>query len=521
MGFAVPYMYEDYLPQSELNRLPVTDPVFHEYAVVHANPNRTVTSYIIPALVGKDAESKDDEAPIARGRNPQKLIDGYQDKYKNFPQQVGLAYKIMIEFEEKTPAIEVIGQVPHDVIYKDNTQNETARALSGGGATFKDRAKNVLKGGLRRALKDKEDSYIFWPGVDSVIDHNIRVPLRGSFRIDLHMMKRDRSGVPVSFVRGGYSLPRAGKDTMSAASRKVQQIFRSQIEMKFKGTRLTTKNLYVRRYSDFEGNGVILTFQIGEGEESAQLVDVEYIVGNLRTDSVVRNFQVPAPLPNRDDSAPEPPADTTGLKDPNLDLAELDKREDEDAPLPEEPKLAQIHCNASDYDHVVGLAMALDFHIATNADEFESEKLKQLEQSCAIIKDYAHTMEANNGAAPEHIPNNVSTAINHAVDSLYYEPIGLQSRWEIMITRNPTTVLEKTKEIIAKLTAGDALTGLKRAQHVIKRNTVLIPQLKKIRAAANRIQSKSGALMTDASAEKKAITEIIAIIDKFNPGFAT
>lgn len=517
MGFAVPYMYEDYLPQAELNRLPVTDPVFHEYAVVHANPNRTVTSFIIPALVGKDAESKDDEAPIARGRDPKPYLDLYTTKKEDGGYKNGAAYVIQIEFEENPPGVEVTGDIKNDMIYKENTSNETARALSGGGTNFKERAKNVLTGGLRRAMKHKEDSYIFWPGVAGVVKHDIRVPLRGSFRIDLWLKNPNNSKTHVSFVRGGYSLPRAGKDTVSAAARKVQQMFRTQVEMKFKGTSLTTKNLYVRRYSDFDGNGVIMTFQVGEGEEKAQLVDVEYIAGNLRVESVISKFQNPMGRATHEAA----PAETFGDNTKKLLAPEA---EEEAPPPPPDYDQAQIHCNASDYDHVVGLAMALDFHIATNADEFESEKLKQLEQSCAIIKDYAHTMEANNGAAPEHIPNNVSTAINHAVDSLYYEPIGLQSRYEIKISRSPGTVLVETSNIIEELKKYDeekaslTLKGFQLTKATIRRNTILIPRLKKIRSAAQKIMLKE-TLLSDTA--KVTIKEIIEAINKYNPGFAT
>jgi len=391
-GVAVPYFYEDMLTQDELSEVPIDDPIFQSYQVLGCNANRTMQQYIIPSLVEMYAKSKDDETPVARGKNPEQL-KGVVD------------YTIRVVVGGKS-ARDVVGQIPRDMIYKENVLNERARAISGGGADFKERAKNLFKGGIRRAMRHAETSYIFWPPTQNVMRADIEVDLAGD--IDVWLIFKDPSGKEqsISYVSAGYELPVAGKSDISAAARKVQQMFRSQLELKFKGSDYSTKNLYVRRYSDFEGNGVILTFEITPGARKARLLDIEYVVDAIR----VKNNVFTGTL------------DSNSMSEKEKQLAQT---------LKESESLIQSKyaCNVRDFEEMVGLSMAIDTFIASPSSSASSATLRDLDAKSAIIKEYVHKMQANNGEAPESIAPEVDTAVMVAMNVMY-EPIEMsQNQW--------------------------------------------------------------------------------------------
>jgi hypothetical protein len=187
--------------------------------------------------------------------------------------------------------------------------------------------------------------------------------------------------------------------------------------MKFKNTDLSTKNLQVRRYSDFQGNGIVLTFEVQPGtRNAAQLVDVEYIANAGLVKSV--------------GEAPTPEGGLTKtLKEAGVG------KDDEDTPPPPPPAdteseiiSSRYACNVRDFEEVVGLAMALDTFIAS--PPINVTNLKDLEAKASIIKEYAHKMHDNQGEAPAVIPPEVDTAVMVALNAMY-EPIGLTAKeWE-------------------------------------------------------------------------------------------
>ena len=465
VGFAVPYYYEDMLTAEELQDMPVDSPIFQSFQVNHYNANRTISQYVVPALVPleKYAQSKDDETPIARGKNPAQL-SGFSN------------YVLKINVQGRT--IEVDGLIPGDMIFKENNMNPKARALSGGGATFKEKARNVFRGGLRRALHHAETSYIFWPRNELIRKNLVEVDLAGDITVSLYLQKTDKTKSSVSYVSAGYKLPVPGKNDVSAAGRKVQQMFRSQLEMKFKGSDLSTKNLYVRRYSDFEGNGIVLTFEITPGSYKAKLVDVEYVVDAERvkgadtvTDDSLKKTLGPLGMTkggsDEDDEAPPPPPD--------------DKEE-----LKKSMISTQYKCNVRDFEDIMGLSMALETFIANDSNQ----NSKSLESHAAIIKEYVHKMQDNQGLAPESIPPEVDVAVMTAVNAMY-EPIGMsQSQWDKKamgtfdnFEKDVDRIIARIKELRTKSSEDDP----SRAKGKIKRGFRTIFQKKPLLADLDRI----------------------------------
>jgi hypothetical protein len=505
VGFAVPYYYEDMLTAEDLQDMPVDSPIFQSFQVNHYNANRTISQYMVPSLVPleKNAQSKDDEAPIARGKNPAKLLT-----------LLNTNYTLRISVQGRT--VDVIGTIPNDMIYKENNTNPTARALSGGGATFKEKARNVFRGGLRRALHHAETSYIFWPQNRRLRENLIEVDLAGD--IEVWLLVKDTSGKEkaISYVTAGYKLPVPGKNDVSAAGRKVQQMFRSQLEMKFKGSDLSTKNLYVRRYSDFEGNGIVLTFEITPGSYKAKLVDVEYVVDAER----VKVAELPTNVPTVDtkDSLKK----TLG----SLGMTKDGSDEDDEAPPPppddkEELKKSMIStqykCNVRDFEDIMGLSMALETFIANDSNQ----NSKSLESHAAIIKEYVHKMQDNQGVAPESIPPEVDVAVMTAVNAMY-EPIGLTPKeWERRVTNaDVSAFVQAVDDIIEKINQIESGKGAVKAgtakgtvtQWVRSaRSNVLRRDLRKAKAAIDK-NEKILSRTTQWDEIQKARTKIMQVI---------
>lgn len=449
-GFMVPYFYEDMLAGEDLAELPLDSPLFQSYEVFHCNANRTISSFTEPSLVEKNAESKDDEAPIARGKSPLK--------------QIGMTgYTLRVVVEGRT--IDVPGLIPQDMIYKENDANPTARALSGGGASFGEKFKNVFRGGMRRALHHAETSYIFWPPNHRLREKLVEVNLAGD--IEVWLLTKDAAGkeIAISNVIAGYKLPIPGKSDLMAGGRKVQQMFRSQIALKFKNSDLSTKNLYVRRYSDFEGNGIILTFEITPGSYKGKLVDIEYIVDAERfKQAEIQDTPAPKGL--------------EGAKD--LDLS--------GAPI----ITSQYKCNVRNFEEMVGLSMALDTFIAAPPPSVSSVSLNlvDLETKSAIIKEFVHKMQENQGEAPEVIPPEVDTAVMTAVNAMY-EPIGMsQSQWDKKAMGTFDNFKADVDRIVARvkeLRTASSQDDPSRAKGKIKRGFRTIFQKKPLLADLDRI----------------------------------
>lgn len=497
VGFAVPYYYEDMLTAEELQDAPVNSPIFQSFQVNHYNANRTISQYMVPSLVPleKYAQSKDDEAPIARGKNPAKLLT-----------LLNTNYTLRISVGGRT--LDVVGQIPNDMIYKENNANPTARALSGGGATFKEKARNVFRGGLRRALHHAETSYIFWPPNHRIRENLVEVDLAGDLEVSLRVKDSTGKEKVISYVNAGYKLPMPGKNDVSAAGRKVQQMFRSQLEMKFKGSDLSTKNLYVRRYSDFEGNGIVVTFEITPGSYKAKLVDLEYIVDAER----VKGAEIPGVTQSEKDSLKKV------LNEPEL------SDDDEAPPPPPDDKVklksmisTQYRCNVRDFEDIMGLSMALETFIANDSNS----NTKTLESHAAIIKEYVHKMQDNQGVAPESIPPEVDVAVMTAVNAMY-EPIGLTPKeWERRVTNaDVSAFVQAVDDIIEKINQIESGKGAVKAgtakgtvtQWVRSaRSNVLRRDLRKAKAAIDK-NEKILSRTTQWDEIQKARTKIMQVI---------
>jgi len=468
-GFAVPYYYEDMLTAEELDEVPVSDPIFQNHQVMHCNANRTISEYMVPSLVEKNAESKDDEAPIARGMNPSRL-------------PVGRKYELDINIGDRK--ITMPGTIPKDMIYLENNANPTARAISGGGKTFGEKVKNIFKGDARRLFHHQSTSYIFWPNNAKLRAENVQVPLSGDVSVALYIMPESGNdeGTRVSYLFAGYKLPSPGKSDISGAARKVQQMFRSQLEMKFKDTGLSTKNMYVRRYADFEGNGIVLTFVVVPGSVQAQLVDVEYMANTSELEylALSKSLEKTPPPPERDDS---------------------------------EIISSRFACDVRNFEEVVGLAMALDTFIASPPTNVSSSgrplDLRDLEAKSAIIKEYAHKMQDNQGEAPTAIPPEVDTAIMVALNTMY-EPIGMsQSQWDKKamgtfdnFKADVDKIVARVKELRSKSAAEDPskLTGkAKRGLRNLFQKKPLLADLDRILKA---IDKRTGSFGEDGASEE-------------------
>lgn len=475
-GFAVPYYYEDMLTAEELEEVPVGDPIFQSHQVMHCNTNRTVSEYMIPSLVEKNAISQDYEGPVARGKNPEDI------------KSIG-KYMLRIQVGEQSEAktYDIYGNIPKDMIFKDNSQNETARAISGGGATTGEKLKNIFKGGLRRALHSQETSYIFWPGAKEFIEKDIKLPsLSESLIISLWVLKPDGNWEEVSNVSTGIRLDRPGGKDVSSVSRRVRQMFRTQLNLKFKSvSNISLDDLVVKRHGDGEGNSVVLTFQITPKSDRARLVDVEYVTDALAFAKFTSNKTL---------SAKE---------------KELMKAAGVDSEKMIESRFA---CDVRNFEEVVGLAMALDTFIASPPSNGGSRKmadLRDLEAKSAIIKEYAHKMQDNQGEAPATIPPEVDTAIMVALNAMY-EPIGMsQSQWDKKamgtldnFKADVDKIVARVKELRTKSKDDDPskLTGkAKRGLRTIFQKKPLLADLDRILKA---IDKRTGSFTEDGASEE-------------------
>jgi hypothetical protein len=310
----------------------------------------------------------------------------------------------------------------------------------------------------------------------------VEVELAGDIEVQLMtgaVLKKNETFI--SNVVAGYQLPIPGKSDVSAFGRKFRQMFRSQVEMKFKGSGLSTKDLYVRRYSDFEGNGIILTFEITPGSYKAKLVDLEYIVDAERF--------------NR--------GQTTTPSERDALTKSLD--EIPDVPERDESLISSRYaCNVRNFEEIMGLSMALETFIANESNQ----NTRALETQAGVIKEYVHKMQENHGVAPNSIPPEVDVAVMTAVNAMY-EPIGMsQSQWDKKalgtfsnFERDVDRIITRLKELRDKSSEEDP----SRAKGKIKRGLRTVFQKKPLLADLDRIlkaiDKRTGSFGEDGASE--------------------
>jgi hypothetical protein len=109
-------------------------------------------------------------------------------------------------------------------------------------------------------------------------------------------------------------------------------------------------------------------------------------------------------------------------------------------------------CDPKDVNAVVGLAMAIDTLLLNMPVDATFNKL---ERSNAIIKQYAHQLQDNNGLAPDYVPNEIYTHIASALD-IGYELVGLRW-WQSAAKEGEDT--SKAELLIAKWETRDKYKG--------------------------------------------------------------
>jgi len=298
-------------------------------------------------------------------------------------------------------SIDYKGRTPTDMIYKGNKTNERAQALAGFGTTFKEKVQ-----GLRRRLYAKEASFIFWPNMKSLDNKTINAStkiLAGDVTVELWI-----EGVKHAQLNAGYELQPKADGFWKNAGRAVKKAFSQQMQLKFPGE--DVKQLQVLSYADSDGNGVLLTFSV-DGLV-ATLVDIEFMTSTkLRPIETALNEFVGEHITER------------------------------------------FICNARDINDVIGLAIALDTHLALRPLESAAAH-KQMETYSGIIKNHAYALEQQEPAASNPSPQ-LHVAISAAMDMLASSPtIGSSvAYWRKKADGTPETFEPLLDAIITKLTA--------------------------------------------------------------------
>ena len=372
----VPYHYEDMLCAEEIAELDPRDPVLQSYSVRCVNADMTVQHKVVPSLVGAEAIAffePQETAPT--GASP---VDDYN-------LEMAKSYRIGVSFDDGQ-VHSVQGQIPKDLIYKGNVYNETANALAGGASVMNkgnskwwNRQKAKL-GGLRRSFSKARDSYVFWPGSNTIYNLNIEVPLSGVAKITLDV----GSGTSL-FVSGGYVLRRNKKRTFS---KNLKGIFDTQLETKLLNVSGldAANNLQMLRAADAEGNVVIITVLVNEGSfASGRLVDIEFIAPRSSMSPDWRKGVV--------DSLSD-----VEMEGSNIDVSSFD-------------------VDPANLEQVIGLTMGLELAMASDPDIAAA-----LDKDAGVIRKYARERSEDPDAP---ISPYVSVSIANAVDVLHthYESV--------------------------------------------------------------------------------------------------
>lgn len=364
-GFAVPYYGEDALTQDEVNELEPSNPVFSAYSVRHAAPNRVVTQAIVPPLVEFNAESKNDTAPKSRGTKP-------PDSLTNYALSVTV---ISYEPNAKSAQYMFAGQVPKDMVYPKNRNNEKASKLA-----------NLFLRGLTATT----NHLIFWPH-DDVVANPINCPLQCDVNFELFLFKdgqEEYSASPDARLNTGFSAQQTKDGVFSSLGRRVREKMQRQLSIKFQGDNISTDDLHMRRYGDGAGNGVILTFKQLPKQNVVQIVDIEFLMPamNVPLATVENCLQI------------TPTTLSTDV----------------------------YKCDPKSYQDVSALVMSIGQTLAIQGDLMDEQEVHALNKCKGVITAYAHEMEANQGQSPHaFVPSSVQAAIGSALD-ITYEHIGAQ-----------------------------------------------------------------------------------------------
>lgn len=411
----VPYYWEDLLPESEVMALPMDDPVHAAYSVRHRNHNGTIHQRIQPSLLetvdGRAISFTAKGEFLGRGAAP--------NTEAGTPGALDKSYTIEVVSGDARASIS--GDTKEDMIYLRNKDNAAARELSGGGRGL------FRGGGLRRRLTKRSQKYVFWPPPANVYNAGIMVPVFGG-DIDLTI----RVGGKRLSMEGAYKLNLA----RSSMSKSVKKIFDFQLRTKFRRSEsakalpgnISTKDVQVLRAQDLRGNQVALAFLVNPGDALAQLIDIEFMVGQNQ----LKEDAAPA-VPPRDDDG-----DDSGYE-PHPSYYYGKGKGAKKGWHKAANGIGQVHvtehtCDARDVDQVTGLAVAVEHEIASRrsdlkdllkGDDGAEEELQSLENCATHIRAHMRELCAN-PPSPDGPRRRISPAVDTAIVGaleIMYEPV--------------------------------------------------------------------------------------------------
>ena len=400
--FFVPYHYEDLLCEEEIAELDARDPIFESYSLRKVNSDMTVEHRVQPSLIEGYAKGgfKEARGGAIVGTNPGDRIAGF--------------YSITVTVE-KGNTMRVEGQIPRDMIYKENASNDKARILAGGKdddakGNWYSCARQRGSALMSRFLNKQRDKYVFWPGVEAVYDQRFEMPRKGGLAVYLSV------GDESVFVGGNYVVRKSRRLT-----RAVRRKLDGRLITKVRGVLDSTENLLVLKGEDNEGNTAILTVLRQPGSDFVQLIDVEFSVPRS-TFREVSYATKPTSIIDSDDEKILREKERTGvvrkLDIPGSGLSEaerdgLTRTLSEPDMAPAAAKIHQFDCDPNDVESLIGLAMGLELTTCANPDHTE-----HLQELSVTISQFAREKLHNPGLT---VTPYVGSAVTEALDALHSE----------------------------------------------------------------------------------------------------
>lgn len=213
---AVPYFYENFLAPTELEAVPIDDPIYSSFSVRHANPNRTVSSFIIPSLAEVSAPVL---VPSEKSVLPSKGD-----------------YEVTVKLNSSAPRT-IKGSLVRNVIRKNNDYNERAVRLA--------------------ALGNREN--VLWLDPKEVV-RSEKQPLTGTISLALSINGQAKGDPLVA----QYAID---MDRYERMSRPVKKMYDKHIDTKFDGL----ANVATFRI----GKEALVSFAVDPVSQTCRLLDVE------------------------------------------------------------------------------------------------------------------------------------------------------------------------------------------------------------------------------------------------------
>jgi len=485
----VPYHYEDMLPESEVEKLAPTDPVFASYSVQHRNANGTVRQRIEPSLLGAPAVGFTEKGDfLGRGAAPDMGPGGLPE-----------TYSITVSTGSKpsniTSEVTVGGATQSDMIYLRNTNNDAAAQLAGKGVRGLFRG-----GGFRRRVTKRSQKWVFWPAPADVDNAGLAVNTNGDY-------------ISVTLTAGSKSITVDGYYDFNmqrgAMSRSVKKVFDLQLKTKFKrsaagkGINISTKDVQVIRARDLLGNQVALAFLLNPGSRQANLVDIEFMAdqrqirgGGGSTSSQDSNYS----YYNKGGKKGRWSRSKNNIPGVGEDADHVVFTSD-------------IFCDTKDVSRMMGLALALELTAASDRRDLselfgggspqEQKGLAKMENYAQIISRHVRWMDSQNPetVAARDVPSEVNNAVVGSLELLMYDAVGRgltsSAKWKDKLERIPDLdereefASTRAEELAMRIAKARGATGLKKlALKVVK--SVTLRQLEALKKAINKMSEVDG-----------------------------